>query len=66
MLKVEFNEVDSIFLLKKGDDENGYVSIPYKYIPNCKNIFSDLKDEDFDIILTVQMKEEVSFYLFLY
>lgn len=64
MLKVEFNEVDSIFLLKKGDDENGYVSIPYKYIPNCKNIFPDLKDEDFDIILLNNpfLHKEVNWY----
>lgn len=51
MLKVEFDEVNSSFLVTKGDDESGFESMPYNYIPNCKNILPSLKDEDFDIIL---------------
>lgn len=51
MLKVEFDEENSSFLVTKGDDENGFESTPYNYIPNCKNILSNLKDEDFDIVL---------------
>ena len=52
MLKVEFDEVNSSFLVTKGDDENVLEStIPYNYIPNCKNILPNLKDEGFDIIL---------------
>lgn len=50
-MKVEFDEGNSVFLLTKGDDENGFESTPYNYIPNCKSIFPNLKDEEFDIVL---------------
>lgn len=47
MPKIEYEEATSIFNLWT---DNGEVT-PYRYYPDSKNIWKNLKDEDFDIVL---------------
>lgn len=46
MNKVEFDEQSSLFILNREG-----IEIPFAYIPDSKNIWSGLKDEDFTVVL---------------
>lgn len=47
MPRIEFEEATSTFLLTT---DNGEI-IPYHYYPNSKNVWGNLKDEDFQVVL---------------
>lgn len=46
MHKVEFDEESAIFSVTKGLE-----TVPYQYLPNCKNVWSPLRYDDFVVVV---------------
>lgn len=46
MNKVEFDEQSSLFILNRDG-----VDTPFEYVPSCSNLWPDLRDEDFTVVL---------------